>query len=416
MVNANMPAPGRAADDDWFSTNAPTDPSYQRNTANTNFSQKPTTQQLDAAYQSILGRARDQNDTQYLNDPNYISNLSKTQEAANYAAGPQSGAGSTGSASSSNLSPQDFIKQWQQTHAANEGMGPLADAMKAAGYSNVSRFMYGSTPSNNELSIDGQKYKVISGEDSSNPSWYAAGTNDGGQNSQAFTPPAAWNESFTSPSWDKTFEAPTSADFAGDSAYQEQLARGQDALQKSAAARGTVLNPGTLKDLSDWTVGAASAEGDKLYNRKASEYSQQYGQYLNTVQQKANDYQQRYNQYLNAYQQAAGTFGINYGVATDDINRFMNQQNTAFNQNMSLAQLGMQGANNATNAGQNYATQGSNAITGGANAQAGGVVGGANAWNGATGTLSNIGTSLYGLSRYGNPYGGYTGNSEGYQW
>lgn len=300
-----------------------------------------------------------------------------------------------------NLSAQDFVKQWQQTHAANEGIGALADAMKAAGYGNVSRFMYGATPSNNELSIDGQKYKVISGEDSSNPSWYVAGTDDGGGGRQAFTPPPAWGETFTAPTWDKKFQGPTAADLDADTGYQEQLKRGQQALERSAASRGTVLNPGTLKDLADYSQATASSEMDKLYGRKANEYSQDYSQYLQGVQQKANEYQQRYKQYLDAYGQAANSFGINYGVYNDDANRFVNAQNTAFNQQYSLAQLGMQGANSVTNAGSNFANQGGNAITGGANAQAGGDIAGANAWNSAIGNTINTGTSLYALSKYG---------------
>lgn len=306
---------------------------------------------------------------------------------------PKPGPGSGGGP---NLSPQAFIQQWQGSHSANEGIGALADAMKAAGYTNVSRFMYGSTPSNNELSIDGQKFKVLSGENSANPSWYTAGTNDGGGGSQggggqAFTPPPAWNQSFTAPA----FKAPTAEDLQNDVGYQEQLKRGQQAIERSAAARGTVLNPGTLKDLTDFSQGTASAENDKLYARK-------YGEYMGDVQQRGNEYNQRYKQYLDQYQQAAGTFGINYGVATDDINRFINQQNNAFGQQLSLAQLGMQGANNVTGTGSAYATNGGNAITGGANALASGYVGGANAVNNAIGNITNMGTSLYGLSQYGN--------------
>jgi hypothetical protein len=209
---------------------------------------------------------------------------------------------------------------------------------------------------------------------------------------QAFTPPPAWTESFTAPN----FRGPTMADLEGDVGYQEQLKRGQQAIERSAAARGTVLNPGTLKDLADYSQGTASMEMDKLYGRKWNEYSAD-------VTQRGNEYGQRYKQYLDAYQQAAGTFGINYGVWNDDVNRFMGAQDTAFRQQYSLAQLGLQGANATTLAGGNYANQGGNAITSGADATASGIVGGVNAWNQGLGNAGNSLTSLYALSRWGTP-------------
>lgn len=77
------------------------------------------------------------------------------------------------------VSPQQFIQQWQASHPVGEGMGGLAAAMKAAGY-DVSPFMYGSTPSNNELSIGGQKTKVLGAEGTPGAYWYQPGMNDSG--------------------------------------------------------------------------------------------------------------------------------------------------------------------------------------------------------------------------------------------
>jgi hypothetical protein len=89
-------------------------------------------------------------------------------------------------------SAQQFISQYQQSHAANQGIGGLADALAQNGYSNATRYMYGNTPSNNELSLDGQKFKVMSGENGSNPAWFAAGTDDGGGAMSA--PQGAWQQ------------------------------------------------------------------------------------------------------------------------------------------------------------------------------------------------------------------------------
>lgn len=70
---------------------------------------------------------------------------------------------------------QDFIRQWQQSHNSSEGIGPLAAAVSAQ-FPGVSRFMYGQTPSNNELSIDGQKFKVLV----DGGGWYTGGDDSGG--------------------------------------------------------------------------------------------------------------------------------------------------------------------------------------------------------------------------------------------
>ena len=79
------------------------------------------------------------------------------------------------------------------------------------------------------------------------------------------------------------------------------------------------------------------------------------------------------------YNQALSTFNTNYGVN-------MNNQNTAFNQNLAIAQLG-------NNASTNYGNNASNLYTNQGNANAGATIGSANAWNGALNNLGNIASS-----------------------
>lgn len=71
-----------------------------------------------------------------------------------------------------------FIADWQKTHPASEGIAPLAAALKQAGLGG-DRFMYGQTPSDNELVVGGQKYKVLGGENTPGAYWYQPGMNDG---------------------------------------------------------------------------------------------------------------------------------------------------------------------------------------------------------------------------------------------
>lgn len=87
--------------------------------------------------------------------------------------------GSSGQPAQGGGGAEAFIKQWQATHPASEGTGPLMAALKANGF-NASPYMYGQQQSGNEISLNGEKYKVgIDDGRGGLKGWYAAGTNDG---------------------------------------------------------------------------------------------------------------------------------------------------------------------------------------------------------------------------------------------
>jgi hypothetical protein len=131
------------------------------------------------------------------------------------------------------------------------------------------------------------------------------------------------------------------SDFQADPGYQFRLQQAQDAIQRSAAASGSLGSGSTLKALT--------------------QYSQDYAS----------------NEYQNAY------------------NRFTNNQTSRFNRLASLAGLG-QTANGVTaQAGMNAANQIGGYMTGAANAQGAAGIASANAWGGAlTGTAN---TGMQGL-------------------
>lgn len=117
----------------------------------------------------------------------------------------------------------------------------------------------------------------------------------------------------------------TMADYQADPGYQFRLDQGQQALERSAAARGGLLSGGALKDTTAYAQGMAS---------------QEYG---------------------NAY------------------NRFNNDQSTIWNRLSGLAGVGQQANNTIAQVGSNTASQiGQNTI-GAGNAIAAGQVGSANA-------------------------------------
>jgi uncharacterized protein YukE len=137
-------------------------------------------------------------------------------------------------------------------------------------------------------------------------------------------------------------------------AYQFQLKQGQQALDRSAAARGMGYSGAQMKAAQQFGQGLASQEYDKQYNRANSEFGDYYNRLAGLSQ---------------GGQQAAGSManaGSNY--ASNAGNTFANLSN---------AQTGILGQQANARASA-YATK-ANAITGGLNSL----------------------TNLYGMSKYG---------------
>lgn len=73
------------------------------------------------------------------------------------------------------------------------------------------------------------------------------------------------------------FKAPTDVTEQNDPGFQFRLKEGLNAIQKSAAAKGTLLTGGTLKDLAEFGQNFASNEYDKVYGRALGEYQGSLG-------------------------------------------------------------------------------------------------------------------------------------------
>lgn len=120
-----------------------------------------------------------------------------------------------------------------------------------------------------------------------------------------------------------------------DPAYQFDLQQGQQALQRSAAAQGSLMSGGTLKDLTTYSQGQAS------------------------------------NEYQNAY------------------NRFMNGQNTQFNRLASVAGMGQTATGQLNQGGMNMANNVSGTMSSLGNAQGASQIAQGNVWGD---TLSSLGS------------------------
>ncbi len=157
-----------------------------------------------------------------------------------------------------------------------------------------------------------------------------------------------------------------SSKIAQDPGYQFQLQQGQEALQRSAAARGQALGGGTMKSLLGYAQGLAGTEFQNAYNRS-----------LTTFQTNRNNTLQSLGLLTGFGQTATGQFnnaGQNYG------GQFLGGAEAQ-------GQFGLSAADIA-----------GRALTGGANASAAGQVGQANSWNSALGGISNAG-QYYNLSQ-----------------
>lgn len=353
-------------------------------------------QQVTAWYQQYLGRVPTQQEIDsHRGNPGGLPAVQQVIQGAAGHNGEGTGTGATGGTPT--LSAQDFIKQWQQSNPASGGIGPLTAALKTAGYTNVSPFMYGNTPSGNELSIDGAKYKVVSGENSANPSWYTAGTNDSGggstgtggnqfgdytnfgvpsapytsnANAPVYTAPqtpASLSTPYTAPTYTAPqFTQPSVAEVQARPGYQIGLDTGLSQINRSAAAKGTILNPGTVQALNQYGTDYAGTQYGNVLNQDmsifgmnannaAGAFQMNTGNALNARQQTQSEFQQ------NVVQPNQQTFTNQYGAWMNDNARTLNDYLQNYNIGHTASTDWWTQANNQANRG---VTSASNLPTG----------------------------------------------------
>ena len=171
------------------------------------------------------------------------------------------------------------------------------------------------------------------------------------------------------------FRPPTAADMARDPGYQFRLAQGQQALERSAAARGGLLSGGLARNLADYSQGLASQEYGQVYNRALGQNQLRYGRDLAQNQ--------------SAYERALQGYTTNYNVGMQQWqNRLAPWQTLAGGGQTAGAQLGQLGSN--------YASQVGNILAANANAQGASQMAQAQAWSQFGNTAANALGSAYG--------------------
>lgn len=165
---------------------------------------------------------------------------------------------------------------------------------------------------------------------------------------------------------------------AEDPGYDFALKEGQKALERSAAARGTLLSGATAKALQQYGNDYATTKTNDVYNRDLSTYNTN----INTENLNRTNLFNRLSSLAGTGQQASGQMagaGQQLGASMGN-----NLTGTAGN----VANLNMSGIN----AAQNY-------LTGAANARASSQVAGANAWQAALGGIANNALDIWSIYR-----------------
>ncbi len=132
----------------------------------------------------------------------------------------------------------------------------------------------------------------------------------------------------------KGFALPSAADLQATPGYMARYQQGLDANQRSAAAKGTLLNGGTQKALTKYGQDYASNEYGNLVNQKLNERQQQSSDYLNLA----------YGPAWQQNQSAVNQYGQLYKQYADSIANNRNSQNDYWSQQMGLLNAGLDAA------------------------------------------------------------------------
>lgn len=179
------------------------------------------------------------------------------------------------------------------------------------------------------------------------------------------------------------FQAPTEADMqANDPGYQTRMDAAMQAMQRSAAAKGTLLTGGFQKGMGQSMQDYGSNEYQNYYNQKVGEYGSRYN--INTNNQ-LNSISTNRNNMLDQFGMSTTNRQLSDQENAQAFNQYLGLNTLYANVGMGLAGMGANASGNLSNAGGSiadlYAQLG--------NANAAGTVGSANAWNGALGNIGN---------------------------
>ena len=175
---------------------------------------------------------------------------------------------------------------------------------------------------------------------------------------------------------DYAFRPPTAADMLRDPGYQFRMQQGQQALERSAAARGGLLSGGFARNLTEYAQGVGAQEYSNVYQRKMGENQLRYGRALTRNQ--------------SAYERALQNYQTRYNVG-------MGQWKAQLAPWQTLAGGGQQAGEFGAQLGSNYASQVGSILQANANAQGASQLAQANAWSNFASQSANALGGAYGM-------------------
>lgn len=129
-----------------------------------------------------------------------------------------------------------------------------------------------------------------------------------------------WIQPFTD-----VFSKPTTTDLENSPGYQGRMNAANRGIQNSAAARGTLLTPGTLRAMTSYDQDLASNEYNNLWNQDRSQYLDKFNIFNTNETNRFNSQSQNRAQDYGIF---AGQQAFNYGAFNTDRNFNYNAMNT----------------------------------------------------------------------------------------
>lgn len=136
--------------------------------------------------------------------------------------------------------------------------------------------------------------------------------------------------------WTETFTAPTAEQALSSPGFQFRLGEGLKAIERSAAAKGTLLTGGTQKGLQGYGQDMASQEYGNVYNRAYNEYDTRR---TNFLQNEANRYNSQRGNLQDQWGINSDYFDMGRANRLDDFSIWSGMDNSAFNQLLEWAKL-----------------------------------------------------------------------------
>lgn len=146
--------------------------------------------------------------------------------------------------------------------------------------------------------------------------------------------------------WTGTFSAPTIDQASQEPGFQFQLGEGLKALERSAAAKGTLLTGGTQKGLVGYANDAANTNYQDVYNRAYNEYeggrnnflTNEANRYNSQVSNEKNRYDTEFSNWMGQFGQEGDLFGMadtnrmhDWGIGSDYFGMGQSQRMNDFN-------------------------------------------------------------------------------------